>query len=137
MANITNRSPWQVKLKGQAEQKFRLKSKALAYLASQGHADPHNLPKNALRASRARRLRVFAGEAHPPFEGDARLVPWAPPPRTLRVKEAAPELPEGFAPLNADAFARRFRAHKGFAPPGSGAGDGSIPAAAAASSAGK
>ncbi len=49
MANITNRSPWQVKLKGQAEQKFRLKSKALAYLASQGHADPHNLPKNALR----------------------------------------------------------------------------------------
>lgn len=95
------------------------------------------LPKNALRASRARRLRVFAGEAHPPFEGDARLVPWAPPPRTLRVKEAAPELPEGFAPLNADAFARRFRAHKGFAPPGSGAGDGSIPAAAAASSAGK
>lgn len=89
------------------------------------------LPKNALRASMARRLRVFAGEAHAPFEGDPRLVPWAPPPRTLRVKEAAPELPEGFAPLNADVFARRFRAHRGFAPPGPGAGDGSIPATAA------
>ena len=92
------------------------------------------LPKNALRASRARRLRVFAGEAHAPFEGDPRLVPWAPPPRTLRVKEAAPELPDGFAPLNAEAFARRFRAHRGCAPPGPGAGDGSIPKAAAAAS---
>ena len=95
------------------------------------------LPKNALRASRARRLRVFAGEAHPPFEGDSRLVPWSPPPRTLRVKgEKPPELPEGFAPLNADAFARRFRAHKGFVAPGAGAGDGSIPVAAANSSSG-
>ena len=84
------------------------------------------LPKNALRASRARKLRVFAGEAHP-FENDPRLVPWTPPPRTLRVKEAAPELPEGFAPLNAEAFVRRFRAHKGFAVPGPGVGDGSIP----------
>ena len=40
MANISNRSPWQVKLAGQKEQRFRLKSKALEYLASQGHPDP-------------------------------------------------------------------------------------------------
>ena len=33
MANISNRSPWQVKLAGQKEQRFRLKSKALEYLA--------------------------------------------------------------------------------------------------------
>lgn len=86
------------------------------------------LPKNALRASRARKLRVFAGERHP-FEDDPRVVPWSPPRRTLRVKEAAPELPEGFAPLNSEAFAHRFRAHKGFAAPSAGAGDGSIPMA--------
>lgn len=49
MANISNRSPWQVKLAGQKEQKFRLKSKALEYLATQGHTDPGKLPKNALK----------------------------------------------------------------------------------------
>ena len=49
MANISNRSPWQVKLAGQKEQRFRLKSKALEYLASQGHPDPTKLPKNALK----------------------------------------------------------------------------------------
>jgi integrase len=49
MANISNRSPWQVKLAGQKEQRFRLKSKALEYLASQGHPDPAKLPKNALK----------------------------------------------------------------------------------------
>lgn len=49
MANISNRSPWQVKLAGQKEQRFRLKSKALEYLASQGHPDPAKLPRNALK----------------------------------------------------------------------------------------
>ena len=49
MANITNRSPWQVKLAGQKERKFRLKSEALAHLASLGHSDPAKLPRNALK----------------------------------------------------------------------------------------
>ena len=49
MANISNRSPWQVKLAGQKEQKFRLKSKALEHLATHGHTDPSKLPKNALK----------------------------------------------------------------------------------------
>ena len=70
------------------------------------------LPKNNLRAARARKLRLFAGGEHP-FAGDARLVRWTPPERRLRVKEAAPDLPPGFAPLNVDAFARRFRVEVG------------------------
>ena len=49
MANISNRSPWQVKLAGQKEQKFRLKSKALEHLATHGHTDPSKLPKTALK----------------------------------------------------------------------------------------
>lgn len=49
MANISNRSPWQVKLSGGSSKKFRLKSQALAYLASQGHTDADKLPKNALK----------------------------------------------------------------------------------------
>lgn len=49
MANISNRSPWVVKLTGSPPQKFRLKSQAMAYLVSQGHADPENLPKGALK----------------------------------------------------------------------------------------
>ena len=49
MANISNRSPWQVKVAGQKERKFRLKSQALAHLASLGHTDPAALPRNALR----------------------------------------------------------------------------------------
>ena len=49
MANISNRSPWQVKLAGKKEQKFRLKSKALEHLATHGHTDPSKLPKNALK----------------------------------------------------------------------------------------
>jgi hypothetical protein len=49
MANITNRSPWVVKLTGSPAQKFRLKSQALAYLGGQGYPDPDNLPKGALK----------------------------------------------------------------------------------------
>lgn len=78
------------------------------------------LPKNNLRAARARKLRLFAGPEHP-FEGDPRLLPWTPPPRRLRVKEAAPDLPPGFAPLNPAAYARRFRVEVG-----EGAGDGTV-----------
>jgi len=65
------------------------------------------LPKNRLRDARARKLRLFAGSEHP-FVGDPRLVPWSPPPRKLRVKEATVTLPEGFVPLNPAAFERRF-----------------------------
>lgn len=49
MANITNRSPWLVKLAGQDERKFRSKPAALAYLARIGHNDPAKLPKGALK----------------------------------------------------------------------------------------
>jgi len=49
MANITNRSPWVVKLTGAPAKKFRLKSQALAYLLSQGYPDPESLPKGALK----------------------------------------------------------------------------------------
>lgn len=49
MATPTNRSPWQVKLAGQDKKQFRLKSKAVAYLAEQGYPDPEKLPKGALR----------------------------------------------------------------------------------------
>jgi large subunit ribosomal protein L13 len=79
------------------------------------------LPKNNLRASRARKLRIFAGPDHP-FAGDPRLAPWSPPPRAVRPKEAAPDLPPGFAPLNPAAFARRFRVPG----PGGGSGDGEV-----------
>lgn len=49
MANITNRSPWIVKLADSPPKKFRLKSQALAYLSSLGHTDPEALPKGALK----------------------------------------------------------------------------------------
>jgi integrase len=49
MAKPKNRSPWSVKLSGQATQKFRLKSQALAFLAANGHPDPDNLPRGALK----------------------------------------------------------------------------------------
>lgn len=65
------------------------------------------LPKNRLRDSRARKLRIFPGADHP-FAGDARLVPFQMPPRRLRTKEPLVRLPEGFVPLNPTAFERRF-----------------------------
>ena len=48
MANVANRSPWQVKLPGKEPRKFRLKSQALGHLQSEG-IDPTNQPKNALK----------------------------------------------------------------------------------------
>ena len=56
---------------------------------------------------RARKLRIFPDEEHP-FVGDPRLVPWAPQPRRLRIKEGLFEVPEGFDPLNADAYRKRY-----------------------------
>lgn len=49
MANITNRSPWVVKLAATPAKTFRLKSQALAHLNGQGHADPGKLPKGVLK----------------------------------------------------------------------------------------
>ncbi|KAK9837291.1 hypothetical protein WJX81_003791 [Elliptochloris bilobata] len=65
------------------------------------------LPKNNLRKERARKLRIFPDEEHP-FVGDPRLVPWEAPPRKLRVKEGLFEVPQGFEPLNADAYRKRY-----------------------------
>ncbi len=62
---------------------------------------------DALMQERARKLRIFPDEEHP-FVGDPRLVPWEMPPRKLRVKEWLFEVPEGFEPLNADAYRKRF-----------------------------
>jgi len=56
---------------------------------------------------RARKLRIFPDEEHP-FVGDPRLVAWEMPPRKLRVKEGLFEVPEGFEPLNADAYRKRY-----------------------------
>ena len=56
---------------------------------------------------RARKLRIFPDEEHP-FVGDPRLVPWAPMRRRLRIKEGLFEVPEGFEPLNADAYRKRY-----------------------------
>lgn len=49
MAKPKNRSPWIVKLAGHETQKFRLQSRALAFLAENGHPDPADLPRGALK----------------------------------------------------------------------------------------
>lgn len=49
MAKPKNRSPWLVKLAGLEPKKFRLQSKALAFLAENGHLDPAKLPRGALK----------------------------------------------------------------------------------------
>ena len=55
-----------------------------------------------------RKLCIFP-EAKHPFEGYPQLVPWSMPERRLRVKEATFEMPEGFQPLNPEAYCKRFR----------------------------
>lgn len=49
MAKPKNRSPWLVKLAGQEPKKFRLESKARAFLAENGFADPAKMPRGALK----------------------------------------------------------------------------------------
>lgn len=51
MANITNRSPWiaNAHRKGEPPREFRLKSKALEYLATFGHTDPAALTRKHLK----------------------------------------------------------------------------------------
>ncbi|KAK9801927.1 hypothetical protein WJX73_005542 [Symbiochloris irregularis] len=64
------------------------------------------LPKNKLRQARMRKLCIYPDAEHP-FDQDT-LVPWTPPERRLRIKEAAFKVPEGFQPLNPAAYTRRF-----------------------------
>ena len=65
------------------------------------------LPKNTLRREMARRLRIFAGPAHP-FAGHPGAAPLELPPRKLREKGPMMEIPAGYEPLNPEAHARRY-----------------------------
>lgn len=53
------------------------------------------------------KLRIYLDEDHP-FKDDPRVVKFEMPPRKLRVQDALFELPEGFEPLNKDAYRKRF-----------------------------
>ena len=57
--------------------------------------------------ARARKLRIFPDSDHP-FKNDPRLVTYETPARRLRARESLFELPEGFEPLNQDAYRKRF-----------------------------
>jgi hypothetical protein len=56
---------------------------------------------------RARKLRIFPDEEHP-FADHPDLVPWQYPPRRRRIKEPLFDVPDGFEPLNANAYRKRF-----------------------------
>lgn len=68
------------------------------------------LPKNNLRDARMRKLRVYAGPQHP-FSG-VELLPWHVPPRKLQDKGLGWLLPQGFEPMNPEAYAQRMRGSK-------------------------
>ena len=57
--------------------------------------------------ARQLKLRIYPDEDHP-FRNDPRVVRFEMPPRKLRVQEPLFELPEGFQPLNKDAYRKRF-----------------------------
>jgi hypothetical protein len=61
----------------------------------------------SLLKARALKLRIYPNEDHP-FKDDPRVVRFEMPPRKLRVQEALFQLPEGFEPLNKDAYRKRF-----------------------------
>lgn len=67
------------------------------------------LPKNNLRRSMARKLRIYPGPDHE-FEGveGAEVVPFEMPPRKLRIKGSLLELPPGFEPFNPEAYWKRY-----------------------------
>ncbi|PSC67474.1 hypothetical protein C2E20_8863 [Micractinium conductrix] len=65
------------------------------------------LPKNNLRRSMARKLRIFPGGRHD-FEGHPQLLPFTMPPRKLRVKGQLFELPDGFEPFNPQAYQKKY-----------------------------
>ncbi len=79
------------------------------------------LPKNNLRDDRMRKLRIFPGSSHA-FEGFD-LVPFHMPPRQLEDKQLGWSMPQGFEPMNPEAYARRMRgSRRPKGSPGSGAG---------------
>ena len=61
----------------------------------------------ALMQARALKLRIYDDEEHP-FKNDPRVVRFEMPPRKIRTTEALFELPDGFQPMNPDAYRRRF-----------------------------
>ncbi|GBF92078.1 hypothetical protein Rsub_04425 [Raphidocelis subcapitata] len=65
------------------------------------------LPKNNLQPDRMRKLRVFAGPEHP--YGATPMVPWSMPPKQLEDHKLGWALPQGFEPMNPEAYARRMR----------------------------
>lgn len=65
------------------------------------------LPKNNLREARMRKLRIFPGPQHP-FAG-VELMPWEMPPRKLQEKGLGWLIPQGFEPVNPQAYAQRIR----------------------------
>eukprot|EP00879_Flechtneria_rotunda_P016929 GHRR01017723.1.p1 GENE.GHRR01017723.1~~GHRR01017723.1.p1 ORF type:complete len:256 (+),score=95.85 GHRR01017723.1:288-1055(+) len=68
------------------------------------------LPKNNLREARMRKLRLFPGPEHP-FKG-VELIPWQMPPRKLQDKGLGWLLPDGFEPMNPEAYVKRMRGSK-------------------------
>lgn len=65
------------------------------------------LPKNNLRRSMMRKLRIFPGEQHP-FAAEPNLVPFTMPPRQLRRKGPLFVLPDEWEPLNQEAYERKY-----------------------------
>lgn len=68
------------------------------------------LPKNNLRPDRLRKLRVFTGPEHP--YGATPMERFEMPPRQLRDSGTGWVLPQGFAAMNPEAYARRMRGSK-------------------------
>jgi hypothetical protein len=71
------------------------------------------LPKNLLQDARLRKLRVFPGPDHPFTQLE--LVPWSMPPKNYEDRGLGWVMPEGFTPMNPEAFQRRqlgMRLHK-------------------------
>jgi len=73
------------------------------------------LPKNNLRRSMAKKLRIFPGPQHD-FEGHPDLMTHTMPSRNLRDKGAVFEAPEGFQPFNPDVYQKKLERMKGKTP---------------------
>ena len=56
---------------------------------------------------RTKKLRIYPDADHP-FKGDPRLVEMIPQQKNVRSKEPLFSLPEGFEPMNRDAYRKRF-----------------------------
>lgn len=69
------------------------------------------LPKNNLRNSMARKLRIFPGDQHD-FNDYPDIVPFEMPPRKLKNRGDVTMLPEGFEPMNPEAYYKRLQRYK-------------------------